>query len=241
MLEKDVKIGDRVVPHSKTACGSNNLSESNAWNHHGGKEQGFLYVSVRCYPHGEFTLSVEQYNSGDFFNASDFEPYIEPAKDNDFQAMFVNGNKTIVYLAGKRKGVSTCSPSDTFDPVKGVALAYMRALGQTVDDIRIEINPAKTEDTAQESKPTEDKPLTFEVGEMVKFREDLIDGKRYDGITYFDKMKNDLPKTFALPKFNAVRDCRLNGWVFPLCVLEKVPQPTNLEVIINGKEWMPKP
>jgi hypothetical protein len=168
----------------------------------------------------------------------ELDPYIEPAKDNDFQATFVHGNKTIVYLSGKRKGASNCSPSDIFDPVKGFALAYMRALGQTVDDIRIEINPAKTEDTAQQSAPQEDKPLTFEVGETVKFRDDLIDGKKYDGITYFDLIKSQLPETFALPKFNAVRDCHLGRWYFPLCVLEKVSQPANLEVFIGGVKYV---
>jgi hypothetical protein len=154
--------------------------------------------------------------------------------------MFVVDNKTVVYLTGARRGASACLPSDAFDPVKGLAMAYMRALGQTVDDIRIEINPKQN--APQEDKPLTcegckygdrviqdaqiNKPLTFEVGEMVKFRDDLIGGKEYDRMTYCDGMKNDFPKTFALPKPNSVGNCCLKGWHFPLTMLEKVPQST---------------
>ena len=101
-------------------------------------------------------FDFDAFLGGDNFAAFDFEPYIEPAKDTIIKGMRVEGNKTTVYLAGLRKGVATCSPSDIFDPIKGVALAYMRALGQTVDDIRIEINPAH-------SAPQEDKPTFIEL------------------------------------------------------------------------------
>jgi hypothetical protein len=236
MLEKDVKIGDRVVPFQKTR--QPNIINWTKFLEYGSDTSKFFkengYLIVRKIYQDYFSLGNGTDKCDKFeFNASDFEPYEEPVEDNGIKKMLTRGNRTIVFLKGSRKGVSVCSPSDTFDPVKGVALAYARALGQTVDDIEIVVNPAQ-------NAPQEDKPLTFEVGEMVKFREDLIDGKTYDHMTYYDSMKNNLPKTFALPEINAVRNCHLDSWHFPLCMLEKVPQVKH-EVIIDGVKYVKEP
>jgi len=71
MKEKDVVVGMKVVPHSKSVVG--NLSTSNVWNYWGGKEQGYLYVNGKD-REGWF-LSVNKELNGDYFLASDFEPY----------------------------------------------------------------------------------------------------------------------------------------------------------------------
>jgi len=76
MKDEDVKIGMRVVPFQKTTW--RDLSKSDAWKK--GKERGYLYVTF--YDREEEAWVLDQQGkyfsySGDFFNACDFEPYIE--------------------------------------------------------------------------------------------------------------------------------------------------------------------
>lgn len=82
MKHEDVKIGMKVVPHSKTDSGTVEfLENSSIWKLAKSNNQSFLYV---------VDFSIENYswvlNSDDttawtthenLFNASDFEPYIE--------------------------------------------------------------------------------------------------------------------------------------------------------------------
>jgi hypothetical protein len=195
MKQEDVKAGYRVVPFQKTMT-SMDLKE---WLKYpeGKKFKKDGYATVTNTLDDAFTL-----NDYGFFNASDFEPYIEP--------------------------------------VKGLALAYMRALGQTVDDIRIEINPAKTEDTADYSAPQQDKPLTFEVGETVRIRNDLIAGNFYDGSCRFDLNMSQYRGTTQKVVGEHSGRHYFNGidWCFSSDMLEKVPQPTKHEVIVDGVKYV---
>lgn len=80
MKHEDVKIGMKVVPHSKTVSGAVRFEHCSTWNRAKSNNQSFLYVvdfSIGSYA---WVLNeVGEINSiqGDFFNASDFEPYIE--------------------------------------------------------------------------------------------------------------------------------------------------------------------
>lgn len=68
-------IGDKVVPISKSVCGS--LGSSNVWLRAQEKKQGFIYVNS-YETNGDVTCSDElDYNSGDFFTESDLVLYSE--------------------------------------------------------------------------------------------------------------------------------------------------------------------
>ena len=80
MLDKDVTIGMKVVPHDKTIGFGKGLHNSSAWNEHGGCDQGYLFVNehflgsenmAECWV---LTVMHPVNRGGDFFNASDFEP-----------------------------------------------------------------------------------------------------------------------------------------------------------------------
>jgi len=79
MENQDVKLGMKVVPHSKSYA--RELAKSTEWSNAIKNNQGFLYVNY-IHPsktHGNvFVLGANQVNSsavGDFFIASDFEPF----------------------------------------------------------------------------------------------------------------------------------------------------------------------
>jgi hypothetical protein len=132
---EDVKDGMKVVPFQKTA-GEGNLKGSHVWTR--GTNGDFVQ-------HHEYGTV-----SGDYFDASDFEPYVEPdaatkaprSPSQRIRSVHI-GRKTSVELSDGRVGTALCDPRDTYNPVVGVTLAYMRALGPEVDDIQIIINPPK--------------------------------------------------------------------------------------------------
>ena len=161
------------------------------------------------------------------------DPYIEPAKDNTIKNMLTYGKRTFVFLAGNRKGESVCSPSDTFNPVKGVALAYARALGQTVDDIKIEINPC-----VSVCKPVEDKPV-FEVGETVRIKK-VITNTHGIKRAVVDKYQGSCHKINYLANKSWVEfpDIENGGYFWHMEMLEKIPQPPKHEVIIDGVKYV---
>jgi len=72
MKDADVKIGMKVVPHNKTAfmCG---LGSSGNWQQAKRDHQPYLFVNG----HDEdgWMLGNKIKTGGDYFNASDFEPY----------------------------------------------------------------------------------------------------------------------------------------------------------------------
>lgn len=74
MKDNMVKIGMMVTPHDKTVPGYRDLDESASWKR--GKSQGFLYVTGWDDEENCWILD-DELNSygGDFFNASDFQPY----------------------------------------------------------------------------------------------------------------------------------------------------------------------
>ena len=80
MRLEDVKVGMKVVPHSKSVW--NTLDESEVWKKAKSIRQPYLYVcgfDYACYDcQRGVVLKVDTDESyGDFFLASDFEPYVE--------------------------------------------------------------------------------------------------------------------------------------------------------------------
>lgn len=78
MRYEDVKIGMKVVPHSKSvgvySRGSYMLAQYEK------KGLKFLYVTKKRDDFCVLNVNKEPDGSGDFFLSSDFEPYIEPLK-----------------------------------------------------------------------------------------------------------------------------------------------------------------
>jgi len=79
MKHEDVRLGSRVVPHSKTAEGRTlGLFRSAVWNKAIKDNKPYVYVTYKspkgAYP--ECVLSTEKdINDGDYFTAFDFEKY----------------------------------------------------------------------------------------------------------------------------------------------------------------------
>ena len=84
MLENELVLGGKYVPHQKTA-GLNGLESSEHWPHRGGREQGFLYYTG--HRDGYYVFSSEEYtgrcDGGDYFHPSDVTPYEELPKRGD--------------------------------------------------------------------------------------------------------------------------------------------------------------
>jgi hypothetical protein len=239
---KDVVIGQKVVPHTKTGDGCK-FSESSEWAI--GKSQGFLYV-VANKGHGDFSLSNSVIGcGGDWFNASDFEPYIEKTVKQKFGG-FIQGNKAVIYFNGN-KGEANYNPNDAkdgmpFNAPYGLLLAYCRATNTPIDTVDILFKkPEKVKEPIAE-------PVTFEVGEMVRIRADLIEDEDYGiyGDSCCGHLANGLKgKTSKIVGEYTIRDGKVACWKLkngahcsPL-MLEKIPQPAKpLEVTINGEKYV---
>ena len=77
MIDENVKLGMKVVPHTKTPYMSD-LSTSVTWLAARAKQQPFLYVVRYERYEGWWLLNDVEYPiTGDYFLASDFEPYEE--------------------------------------------------------------------------------------------------------------------------------------------------------------------
>ena len=79
MKNEDVKVGMKVVPHSKTVPGWGSLAESQELIRAKKHAQPYLYVTG--YDHSDMAWALGEFEdalNGDYFNASDFEPYQEP-------------------------------------------------------------------------------------------------------------------------------------------------------------------
>jgi hypothetical protein len=82
MLENELVLGGKYVPHKKTA-GNEGLASSVHWVHRGGQEQGFLYY-IGYNVHGHYVFSSRGYTGdGDYFHPSDVTPYEESPKRGD--------------------------------------------------------------------------------------------------------------------------------------------------------------
>jgi hypothetical protein len=240
MKFEDVKIGMRVVPFQKTVATSGGF-DFNFWlKTRGGeaflKRNGYVTIDSKLgdSKFGGYFYFVE---CTGVFSAFDFNPYIETPIDNSIKRMLVRGNRTVIFLQGARKGESVCNAEDTFNPVKGVALAYARALGQEVDDIEIVINP-------KQSAPQEDKPLTFEVGETVRVASEVSGSLARIGPLEYEKFKGKKFKILVAdkcePKYE-LGTCFISygrNWWFSTGMLEKVPQPAKHEVIVDGVKYV---
>ena len=79
MKKVDVKIGMKVVPFRKTVWG--NFSGSTVWNTAKNIQQPFLYVVGWDNEEQAYILNdSKKTKTGDFFKASDFNPYIPEKK-----------------------------------------------------------------------------------------------------------------------------------------------------------------
>jgi hypothetical protein len=77
MKDEDVQLGMKVVPHSKSAY-HKGLESSPAWLAARANGQNFLYV-IKWEHTDKWWMLNERYDkvTGDYFLASDFEPYEE--------------------------------------------------------------------------------------------------------------------------------------------------------------------
>lgn len=74
MKDEDVKIGMKVVPHSKTGgCESSDPYIGKPQ----GRKQGYLFVTRKFTFANLWVLAVTNSGVGNLYNASDFEPYEE--------------------------------------------------------------------------------------------------------------------------------------------------------------------
>ena len=81
MRREDVTIGMKVVPHSKTGRMAMNFKNYLIREYSDSSKfflkNGFLFVTVDE-KDGNFLLNNTLFESGDFFLAEDFEPFVEP-------------------------------------------------------------------------------------------------------------------------------------------------------------------
>lgn len=75
MKIEDIKVGMKVVPHSKTA-GSGSLSTSPVWRHCREKHQPYM-IALEIREDGRITCDEYESDYGDFFDVSDLTPYEE--------------------------------------------------------------------------------------------------------------------------------------------------------------------
>ena len=78
------KVGDRVVPHSKTVEGWGKLSSSGVWEKAKDNEQPFLYITKRDdrydKPDNPCYAASDNLEGGDYFMESDLTLYVETPK-----------------------------------------------------------------------------------------------------------------------------------------------------------------
>lgn len=135
MKFEDVKLGMKVVPHSKTA-GCVDLMES-TWGKAQNQNQDYLFVR-KINNNNTVLLWHTEIDLGDIFYAEDFEPYevkVEKPKqtveiinvgDNQIKVIF-SGTTTIVILPDGSKGVSKCMEGDTYNKETGQQIAFLKA------------------------------------------------------------------------------------------------------------------
>jgi len=83
MLDKDVRTGMKVVPFQKTKVICDSFSSSNTMRRIKETGQEYTYVLGWDMEESCWLLSDKKgarVDEGDFFNASDFEPYVEEEK-----------------------------------------------------------------------------------------------------------------------------------------------------------------
>jgi|WetSurMetagenome_2_1015567.scaffolds.fasta_scaffold961749_2 hypothetical protein len=83
MLDDDVVIGMKVVPHAKTAMGWEPLERSQCYARSVTQGHGYLFVTGKLTTFRKefcWILSDTMGENGDFFNACDFEPFEKQEK-----------------------------------------------------------------------------------------------------------------------------------------------------------------
>ena len=121
MKLKDVKIGGKYVPHSKTVRGFGELDECNHWRDAKDNNQPFLYcVGIEG---AKVVLNWEMVDNGrgNYYYASDLSPYQERLKLKDIVVgeKYVPLDKTVgcglsesVWNQGKEQGYLFCTRKD---------------------------------------------------------------------------------------------------------------------------------
>lgn len=138
MKDCDVKKGMKVVPHSKSVwCGSDNCIDSVDWRTAQERKQPFLYVLYYGEEENAWVLGSEmRARVGDFFLASDFEPY-DPVAEVQEQKLAINPasskyNREILGLDGRKALVDVYRvlvAFDITDPELQHALKKLLCLG----------------------------------------------------------------------------------------------------------------
>ena len=141
MKDCDVKQGMKVVPHSKSVwCGCDNCIDSGNWRTAQKREQPFLYVLYYEEDENAWVLGSEmQASGGDYFLASDFEPYDPVAEILEIggQLLAINPasskyNREILGLDGRKALVDVYRvlvAFDITDPELQHALKKLLCLG----------------------------------------------------------------------------------------------------------------
>lgn len=73
MRFEDVKVGMKVVPHSKSIYSK--LNDCNSWKNAKLKSQPYLYVIKISLEEGYVVLNEDEKYTGDYFKPEDFELY----------------------------------------------------------------------------------------------------------------------------------------------------------------------
>jgi len=137
MKDCDVKKGMKVVPHSKSVWSDGRCIDSGNWRAAQAERQPFLYVLYYEESENAWVLSSKmQARGGDYFLASDFEPY-DPVAEVQEQKSAINPasskyNREILGLDGRKALVDVYRVLVAFeiaDPELQHALKKLLCLG----------------------------------------------------------------------------------------------------------------
>lgn len=151
MKDCNVKTGMKVVPHSKSVWSNQKCIDSNNWRTAQAEGQPFLYVLYYEEKENAWVLSSKKRTrGGDFFLASDFEPY-DPVAEVQEQKSAINPasskyNREILGLDGRKALVDVYRvlvAFDITDPELQHALKKLLCLGiRGKGDYRQDLNEA---------------------------------------------------------------------------------------------------
>lgn len=154
MRREDVKVGMKVVPHSKSYSGYyDKLEHSTEWEGARRKGQKFMYVARIDYD--KIVLSKSEHSGiGDWFLPSDFTLYKDGKVEKQTLELIFNGKTTVAILKNEdgsyTKGVARLHPLDTYDKEIGIRIAIAKALGEDFDHILKSTIAKRIEDFSNE-------------------------------------------------------------------------------------------
>lgn len=217
--EPRFKVGDKVVPVSKSVCGP--LSASMSWKRARDKGQPFIYVTMvgsNIVCHEKPTL-----NNGDYFLESDLRPYVEPLKPKFKVGDIVTGNarsdKRYSGTNSKMKAKVIGTPQDGI-----IAVKILEHEEKYWNDCIFSALEEKYFDLVTDGpKPQKEYPkelqaewVGFKVGDRVRVKKGLVPDKWYDGVRFAQKMS---------PYSNAD------------AVITRVSDPYGYRLDVDGGKW----